>query len=383
MTVNTAQPTGPEQEGPATTAPPAGRAGPGTDTIARFSGRPSSRYTPRRAHARQAKRKRRKARRCLLALLVTAVTAVGGTCGWAEAELNRDVDLNAYGHRPPPGEGTNYLVVGSDNRDGLSSEEVENLHAGGGGGRRTDSMMILHTGAHGATMVSLPRDSWVALPGRLDPSTGKTLRTARDKLNAAFSYGGPELLVNTVERNTGLRIDHYAEIGFGGFVHIVDAVGGVPMCLSRDVRDEKSGADLHKGCQTLSGSQSLAFVRERHQEARGDLDRTQNQQRFLSALAHRAARRDTLLDPSAMYPAARAGLDSLVVDDGMHLPELARLFRAMRTVAGGRVRHMNVPVAGIGVPTSKGNVVTWDRKKSRRLFAELRGDRPVTGPDPT
>ncbi|MEU5902026.1 MULTISPECIES: LCP family protein [Streptomyces] len=346
-----------------------------TVTRERFAERPSSRYGPRRAHARRPKRRRR-LRRTVLVLLAAAVVAAGGTYGWAETRLRRDVDLGAYGDRPPPGEGTNYLIVGSDSRDGLSEDDVKDLHAGGGGGRRTDSMMLLHTGANGATMVSLPRDSWVTLPGRLDTTTGKIKRPERDKLNAAFSYGGPELLAHTVERNTGLRVDHYAEIGFAGFVNIVDAVGGVRMCLDRDIKDEKSGADLREGCHTLDGRQALAYVRQRHQEREGDLGRSKNQQKLLSTLAHQAARPDTLFDPTRIGPAAQAGLDTLIVDEDMSLRDLSRMFRAVQSVSGGHGRRLNVPVSGIGVPTSKGNVLKWDPEKAPRLFADLRHDRP-------
>ncbi|MFG2648482.1 LCP family protein [Streptomyces sp. NPDC048436] len=347
------------------------------DARERFAERPSSRYGPRRAHARRPK-KRRRLRRALLVLLGVPLVAAGGTYGWAETRLQRDVDLAAYGERPAPGKGTNYLVVGSDSREGLSEDDVKDLHAGGGGGRRTDSMMLLHTGANGTSMVSLPRDSWVTVPGRLDTSTGKTKRPEGDKLNAAFAYGGPELLVHTVEKNTGLRIDHYAEIGFAGFVNIVDAIGGVRMCLDRDIKDEKSGADLRKGCHTLNGKQALAYVRQRHQEREGDLGRSRNQQKFLSALAQQAARPGTLFDPLEIGPAVRAGLDTLVVDEDMSLRDLSRMFRAAQSVAGGKGRQINVPVSGIGVPTPKGNVLKWDPKRSARLFEDLRLDRPVT-----
>ncbi|MFF0741702.1 LCP family protein [Streptomyces sp. NPDC004111] len=342
----------------------------------RFAERPSSHYGPRRAHARQSK-KRRRLRRSAFVLLSVVVVTVGGTYGWAQTRLQRDVDLGAFGDRPPPGEGTNYLIVGSDSRDGLSEEDVQDLHAGGGGGRRTDSMMLLHTGAHGTSMVSLPRDSWVRVPGRLDTTTGKTKPTERDKLNAAFSFGGPELLVHTIEQNTGLRIDHYAEIGFAGFVNIVDAIGGVRMCLERDIKDEKSGADLRKGCQTLTGKQALAFVRQRHQEREGDLGRSKNQQKFLSTLAHQAAQPGTLLDPTAMGPAVRAGLDTLIVDEDMSLPDLTEMFRAVQSVSGGQGKQVNVPLSGIGVPTPKGNVLKWNEEEAAKLFDDLRNDRPV------
>ncbi|KUL20674.1 LCP family protein [Streptomyces regalis] len=322
-------------------------------------------------------RRRRVAR--LLALLLCALFLTGGgTYVWADFALDRAVDLGEVGDRPPPGKGTTYLIVGSDSRDGLSEQAKKDLHAGGGGGSRTDSMMLLHTGAHGTTLVSLPRDSWVTLPSYLDPATGKRHRPAKDKLNAAYSLGGARLLVRTVELNAGIRVDHYAEIGFGGFVGVVDAVGGVDMCVDRTLKDEKSGLDLTKGCHTLDGAQALAFVRQRHQEAQGDLGRSRNQQKFLAALAHQAAAPGTALNPLRVYPLLNAALDTLVVDKDMQLRTLASLFRAMSNVSSGNGRQLNVPVAGVGISTSKGSAVKWDAAKAKQLFTELRNDRPVS-----
>jgi LCP family protein required for cell wall assembly len=194
----------------------------------------------------------------------------------------------------------------------------------------------------------------------------------------AFALGGPRLLARIIEHNTGLRIDHYAEIGFAGFVNIVNEVGGVPMCLENNVKDEKSGADLKKGCQTLDGAQSLAFVRQRKQEAEGDLGRSRNQQKFLSALARQAARADTLLDPSKLYPTLSAGLDTLTVDQDMGLRDLASMMRDVQGVTDGRGRQINVPVADPFFQTSKGSAVRWNAEQARQLFSELKHDRPVS-----
>ncbi|MFF4575012.1 LCP family protein [Streptomyces sp. NPDC001410] len=267
--------------------------------------------------------------------------------------------------------------MGSDSRDGLSEQAQQDLHAGGGGGGRTDSMILLHTGAHGTTMVSLPRDSWVTIPAYLDPDTGKHHRAAKNKLNAAYSLGGPRLLVQTIESNTGLHVDHYAEIGFGGFVGVVDAVGGVEMCVDRSIKDEKSGLDLSKGCHNLDGARALAFVRQRHQEAQGDLGRSWNQQKFLAALAHKAAEPGTALDPLRAYPLLNAALHTLVVDKGTDLQTLVSLFQAMRSVSVGTGRQLGVPVSDRGLRTSEGSAIRGDAAKARRLFAELREDRPV------
>ncbi|WP_246113640.1 LCP family protein [Streptomyces montanus] len=322
----------------------------------------------------------RKIMRAVSLLLCLLLVTAGSTYLWADIELNRDVDLGKITDRVPHGKGTNYLIVGSDSRAGLSAEAIKDLHTGGSAadGRRTDSMILLHTGANGTTMMSLPRDSWVTIPAHIRPQTGMHYRPAKNKLNAAFSFGGPELLIRTIEHNTGLRIDHYAEIGFAGFVNIVNAVGGVDMCVDRHIKDEKSGLNLTKGCHNLDGRNALAFVRQRHQEAQGDLGRSRNQQKFLAALARKAVTPGVALDPSKLYPATSAGLDTLIVDKGMSLSTLASLFQAMRSVTAGHGKQINVPVSSLGIRTSKGEAVKWDDAQAKKLFAELRDDRPVT-----
>ncbi|GGW92146.1 LCP family protein [Streptomyces lomondensis] len=333
----------------------------------------------RRGGSRNPRRRAGKGRRFLRgAAVLSSVLLLAGasTYVWADTRLNQQVDLGTLSGRVPRGEGTNYLVVGSDSREGLTERERKELNTGSAEGRRTDSVILLHTGAGGTTMLSLPRDSWVTLPPYVDPDTGRSYRAAPDKLNAAFSLGGPDLLVRTVERNTGVHIDHYAEIGFAGFVDVVDAVGGVDLCLDKPVRDKDSGADLPAGCQTLDGAEALAFVRQRKQEAQGDLGRTRNQQKFLAALARKAATPSTLADPSRSFPTLRAGLDTLIVDEETELPDLMSLFEALRKAASGGGRQLNVPVADPDLRTSKGSAVKWDDRRARALFAALREDRP-------
>ncbi|MEU6081404.1 LCP family protein [Streptomyces sp. NPDC047108] len=334
---------------------------------------------PRRIrNADRGDRPRRRLRKTVIGVVTVAVVASVSSYAWADSKLNREVDLGKVENRPPSGEGTNYLIVGSDSRDGLSSDDRKNLKTGTAEGRRTDSMILMHTGAEGTTMMSLPRDSWVTIPGYLRPETGKHVPKGKNKLNASFSIGGPELLVRTVELNTGLKIDHYAEIGFAGFVNIVDSVGGVDVCLDRDVKDKKSGADLKKGCQTLNGKNALAFVRQRHQEAEGDLGRSQNQQKFLAALAKKAGQSDTMMSPSKLYSTMEAGLDTLIVDKGTGLENLTSMFRAMKGVSSGNGKRLNVPVANPALQTSKGSAVQWDAAQARKLFGELKNDQPVT-----
>ncbi|MER0481539.1 LCP family protein [Streptomyces sp. Edi2] len=353
---------------PGRVGPGAGPPGPEAGRAGR--GRRAARRSPRR----------RRVRRTAILLVTVLLSGSLGTYVWADTQLNREVDLDKIADRMPPGRGTNYLIVGSDSRVGLSDRAKKDLHTGGSAdaGRRTDSMILLHTGAHGTTMVSLPRDSWVTIPPYIRPDTGKHYRAAKNKLNAAFSFGGPDLLVQTIERNTGVHIDHYTEIGFAGFVGIVNAIGGVPICLDRDVRDKKSGANLKKGCQTLDGRTALAFVRQRHQEAQGDLGRSQNQQKFLAALARKAATPGILLDPAKVYPTMSAGLGTLIVDKDTGLTNLTSLFKAMKGVTAGDGKRLNVPVSNLNLRTSKGSAVQWNEAKAKELFTEMNDDRPVT-----
>lgn len=330
-----------------------------------------------RSPRRRPTRRRRAARLAVLTVAALLVFPTGAYV-WAGSELDQDVDLGTLKDRAPSGRGTNYLIVGSDSREGLSEQARKNLRTGSTEGRRTDSMILLHTGAGGTTMMSLPRDSWVTIPSFLRPETGRRYPDQPNKLNAAFSLGGPSLLVRAVERNTGLHIDHYTEVGLAGFVDIVDAVGGVDMCLDRAIKDKNSGADLRAGCQTLNGAQALAFVRQRKQEAEGDLGRARNQQKFLAALAKKTATPGTLLNPAKVFPTLGAGLDTLIVDKGTGLRDLTSLFQSMRKVTGGNGRQINVPVSDPAFRTSKGVAVKWDMAKARQLFAQLRADRPVT-----
>ncbi|MEW2493982.1 LCP family protein [Streptomyces nodosus] len=318
---------------------------------------------------------RRRIKWTAITLVTVLVVTSVATYFWADSKLHREVDLSKVIDRPEAGKGTNYLIVGSDSRAGMSDEDKKKLHTGSAEGKRTDTMMILHTGDNGPTLISLPRDSDVEIPTYKGSTSGKTYQgTGRHvKLNAAYAEDGPELLVRTVEYNTGLHIDHYAEIGFGGFANIVDAVGGVEMTIDKGFKDKYSGADFKAGKQKLDGEQALAFVRTRHAFAASDLQRTKNQQKFLAALAHQVATPSTVLNPFKLYPTLGAGLDSLTVDTDMSLWNLASMFWAMKGVSGGDGTSMNMPLAG-----STGGNLLWDKAKVKSLVNELNNDDKVT-----
>ncbi|GAA2283911.1 transcriptional regulator [Streptomyces ruber] len=320
---------------------------------------------------------RRRIKLTAITVVTVLLVTVVGTYFWADSKLNGEVDLSKVIDRPEAGDGTNYLIVGSDSREGMSDEEKKKLHTGSAEGKRTDSMMILHTGSNGPTLISLPRDSNVTIPSFVGSESGKRYEsTGRQvKLNAAYAEDGPELLVRTVEANTGLHIDHYVEIGFAGFANIVDAVGGVELDIPKGgMKDKKSGADFEEGTQTLDGEQALAFVRTRYALAGSDLDRTKNQQKFLAALADQAATPGTVLNPFKLYPTMSAGLDTLIVDKDMGLFDLASMFWAMKGVTGGEGTSMNMPIAG---NAANGNL-QWDTAKVKQLVEELKNDEKVT-----
>ncbi|GHA94310.1 transcriptional regulator [Streptomyces termitum] len=310
-----------------------------------------------------------------IVLAVGALVWGVGTYAWASSQMRNEVDLSKVIERPAEGDCTTYLIVGSDSREGMTAEEKKKLHTGSAEGKRTDSMMILAACSSGNTMISLPRDSWVTIPSFAGSESGKTYPARGGaKLNAAYAMDGPELLVRTVEFNTGLRIDHYAEIGFAGFANIVDALGGVELNIEQGFKDKKSGADFQAGTQTLDGEQALAFVRTRYAFAQSDLQRTKNQQKFLSALAHQAATPGTILNPFRLYPTLGAGLDTLIVDKDMSLWDLGQMFFAMKGISGGDGKSMNMPLAG----SAPQNSLKWDMPKVKQLVDQIRNDQKVT-----
>ncbi|MBT2368645.1 LCP family protein [Streptomyces sp. ISL-10] len=320
-------------------------------------------------------------RRLKIGSVVVLVAVLGtsiGTYFWADSKVRREVDLAKVIERPEEGDCTTYLIVGSDSREGMTAEEKKKLHTGSAEGKRTDSMMILAACDSGNTMVSLPRDSDVEIPTFVGSESGKTFPGTgrRVKLNAAYAEDGPELLVRTVEHNTGLRIDHYAEIGFAGFANIVDALGGVEMTIDKGFKDKKSGADFAAGKQTLDGEQALAYVRTRYAFAESDLARTKNQQKFLSAMASQAATPGTILNPFRLYPTMGAGLDTLIVDKDMSLWDLGEMFFAMKGITDGSGTSLNMPTSG-----SRGGNLVWDKAKVRQLVQQIKNDEKVTVTD--
>lgn len=253
--------------------------------------------------------------------------------------------------------GTNWLLVGSDSRQGLTEEQQAELGTGGDVGvGRTDTIMLLHIPSSGkATLVSIPRDSYVDVPG-----------FGMDKVNSAFTYGGPQLLTQTVEQATGLHVDHYAEIGMGGLANVVDSVGGVEICVQEPINDPLAGIDLQAGCQKLRGPDALGYVRTRA-TAMGDLDRVQRQREFFAALLGKATSPATIANPFKAISLVNHTADSFIVGQKDHVWHLARVALSMSS----GVETVTVPIGGFQ-DTVVGNVVLWDDAQAQALWDSLR-----------
>jgi LCP family protein required for cell wall assembly len=268
--------------------------------------------------------------------------------------------------------GTNWLLVGSDSREGLTKAERKELHTGKDeGSQRTDTLMVIHIDDSGKpTLVSLPRDSYVTIPAHV-ALDGSSIEDRKNKINTAYGKGGAPLLVETVERNTGLHIDHYMEVGFKGIRDITDAVGGVNMCVPADVTDQNSGLNLLAGCQELDGKNALAYVRMRYADPKGDLGRIERQQQFLSSVMKKVATPAVLLNPISMWKLVDAGTASVNVGEGDSVMDVGALARAMRGLSNGNGTLTTVPVSQTDANTAAGSSVIWDDAAARELFISL------------
>ncbi|WP_461002212.1 LCP family protein [Streptomonospora sediminis] len=308
-------------------------------------------------------------------LVLLASGTAWSLTGWVSGQLNRfDVfGALADGGRPEVGAtgALNFLVIGSDTRDGMDRGEQNELGVGDADGKRSDTMMLVHLNHERdhITVVGIPRDSWVDVPGH-----------GKNKINAAYSFGGPALAVQTVESATHVRIDHYVEVDFGGFVKMVDALGGIKVCLPEPINDPKAHLQMEAGTHSVGGTRALAFARTR-QTAGGDLDRIDRQQQVISAMLETALSTDTLSDPQRFGEFADTALNSITVDQGLDTSRINELAGRLRGIGLGDVALTTVPVDQADYETPHGDVaVTWDREAAADMFAKINADKPLNGP---
>jgi len=273
----------------------------------------------------------------------------------------------------------NYLIVGSDTREGLSREEIKRLKVGGtdvAAGKRSDTMLLIHISKKRdkAAIISIPRDSYALIPEH-NNSQGKLIPAAYSKINSAYNWGGAPLLIKTLENMSDLRIDHYVELNFVGFVRMVDALGGVEICTKKDINDPKSHLTLPAGTHVLDGVDSLKFVRTRVFDGLGDLGRMKRQQEFAGAMLRKATSAGVLLNPVKMVDFINSALDSVVTDEGLSQGDLLTLGKQLRNLSASNVRTLTIPLQYYNY--NKNGVsaaVLWDPVLAPELFERIKND---------
>lgn len=273
----------------------------------------------------------------------------------------------------------NYLVVGSDTREGLSRAEIKRLKVGGtevAAGKRSDTMLLVHISKKRdkAAIISVPRDTYARIPEH-NNSQGKLIPASYSKINSAYNWGGAPLLIQTFEEMSGLRIDHYVEINFVGFVRMVDALGGVEICTKRDIDDPKSHLVLPAGRHILDGVDSLKYVRTRQFDGLGDLGRMKRQQEFAGAMLRKATSAGVLLNPVKMLDFVSSALDSVFTDEGLNQGDLLTLGKQLRNLSASNVRTLTIPLKYYNY--SKNGVsaaVLWDPVLAPELFERIKND---------
>ena len=292
----------------------------------------------------------------------------------AWSQVTRE-DTTPTGDRPAAADGHTYLLVGyRQPRGAQQGAERKAL------GRRRRRERAAHRLDH-------PR----AHPGRLRASrcSSRSRATAtspipghgKNKVNAAFAIGGPKLLAQTLEQATGLPIDGYVEIGFGGFAGVVDSLGGVDVCVKRDIKDAKAHIDLKKGCQTLDGKNALGYVRARYSDPKGDLGRAERQRQFLGAIMKKAARPVDRAHPHRAGGASptrrpRASSSARTPPCSTRTGSCRRCARSPRT----RPSASSCPLSSTNTSTPSGSSVIWDDDRAEALFTMLREGEPIEEP---
>ena len=274
----------------------------------------------------------------------------------------------------------NYLVVGSDNREGLSKEQLKKLRVGGvkvAAGGRSDTMLLVHISKSRDTafIVSLPRDTLVTIPAHTSQDGKSSIPARPGKLNAAFAFGGAPLLIQTIEGMTELKIDHYVEISFAGFVGVVDALGGIQVCSKVPINDPKSHLVMAAGTHTLDGLEALKYVRTRDFDGRGDIGRMERQQKFVSAVIRKATSSGTLLNPIKLANFYSATISTVKMDSSVNKDDLLTLAKQMRNLSSGNVRTLTVPLSDPnGRYPGLGSVVIWDSTLAPELWNRIKND---------
>lgn len=337
--------------------------------------------------------------------LLSAIVLLASGIGWRFYQdltggiSTTDVILGD-GEPTPAGTDVNILLVGVDSRtdaqgNPLSKQVLAELRSGAEDGvLNSDTIILLHVPADGAraTAISIPRDSYVDIPGygksKINSAYPMATLAAAEKLRARGGdeptvdresrTAGRTELIKTVEKLTGVKIDHFAEVNLLGFFNLTHAIGGVEVCLKEPVKEYRSGANFAAGRQTISGGAALAFVRQRYGLPQSDFSRIRRQQVFLAAVAHKILSAGTLTSPTKLQGLIDTAKQSVVLDSGWDILSFAR---QASNLAGGNLEFVTIPTAGAD-SNEAGDVVVVDPGKVKRFVREQTGDAPDASTNP-
>ena len=313
-----------------------------------------------------------------------ALSAVSSLAfGTVSASINKIDAFSGITDRPgKASSAVNYLIVGSDTREGLTKEELKQLRVGtvkSAAGKRSDTMLLIHISKarDKAVIISIPRDTYALIPEHKN-AQGKLIPATHSKINSAFNWGGAPLLIQVLENMTDLKIDHYVEVNFAGFADVVDALGGIEVCTKRDINDSKSHLILPAGVHNLNGIEALKYVRTREFDGLGDIGRMQRQQAFISSVLRKATSAGVLLNPVTMVNFINSSLSAVTTDSTLNSSDLITLAKQMKSLSTSKVRTLTVPLSNLyynanGVTAS----VLWDPVLAPELWQRLKEDRAV------
>jgi LCP family protein required for cell wall assembly len=318
-------------------------------------------------------------------VLAVLLLATGGTGLWLYSNLQGNIqhehaDVDELGPSRPVklNKSTNILLLGSDSRAGVNGEYGVDT------GARSDTTVLLHVSPNGdrAVAISFPRDSMVQIPA-CKKKKGAMTSPQFGMLNAAFAEAGSVCTWRTIESLTGIHIDHFVEVDFSGFKRVVDALGGVEICVPQPIVDPRANLTLKAGRQIVKGDKALGYVRTRYTLGDGsDLDRITRQQKFLASVAKKALDGNMLTDPVRTYRFLSAATKSISTDDKLTVGVMRKLAGSAKGMTTGKVRFVTVPTR---VYPKDPNRVEWDMAQARPLFDAIRNDNnlPEVAPTPT